>query len=215
MRRFQSALTTMNRVLILFAHPAPHKSLVNRHLVAAAEEIEGITVRHLYEIYPDFLIDVRAEQKLLEQHDVIILQHPFYWYSSPAIVKEWLDLVLEPGWAYGEGGTALQGKRLLQAVTCGGGVDAYCSTGRNCHSVRDFLLPFEQSAALCGMTYLPPFVVHGAVALKTAADLEPHLRSYQKLLQLLREDALDMDKLADLSWINAGPYESLTRHGLP
>lgn len=199
----------MNRVLILFAHPAPHKSQVNRHLVAAAEEIEGITVRHLYEIYPDFLIDVRAEQKLLEQHDVIILQHPFYWYSSPAIVKEWLDLVLEPGWAYGEGGTALQGKRLMQAVTCGGGVDAYCSTGRNCHAVRDFLLPFEQSARLCQMSYYPPFVVHGAGALKTTEEVDLHVRSYQELLRLLREDALDAVKLQSLSWINSGSYEAL------
>jgi glutathione-regulated potassium-efflux system ancillary protein KefG len=169
----------------------------------------------LYEIYPDFLIDVRAEQELLEQHDVIVLQHPFYWYSSPAIVKEWLDLVLEPGWAYGEGGTALHGKCLIQAVTCGGGIDAYCSAGRNRHTVRDFLLPFEQSAALCGMAYLPPFVVHAAGAMKTATDVETHLQSYRQLLQLLRDDALDHDKLEGMAWINSGSYESLTHHGAP
>ena len=61
----------------------------------------------LYAAYPDFMIDVKREQQLLLDHDIIVLQHPFYWYSSPAIIKEWLDLVLENGWAYGTGGSNL------------------------------------------------------------------------------------------------------------
>lgn len=194
----------MKRVLLLFAHPAPHKSQVNRHLAAAAERIEGVTVRHLYEIYPDFLIDVRAEQELLESHDVMVLQHPLYWYSAPSLIKEWLDLVLEYGWAYGDGGTALHGKLMLQAVTCGGGVDVYCDTGRNRHPVRDFLLPFEQSARLCGMTYLAPFVVHGTGDIKSAADVSPHAADYEAVLTALRDDTLDTAAAADLPWLNPG-----------
>lgn len=199
----------MNRVLILFAHPAPHKSLVNRRLVAAAETIDGITVRHLYELYPDFLIDVQAEQALLESHDIIILQHPFYWYSAPSIVKEWLDLVLEHGWAYGNGATALNGKILMQSVTCGGGLEVYCCTGKNRRTVREFLIPFEQSALLCGMTYLAPFVVHGTGDLKTAADVEVFSAAYVSLIEALRDGRVDPQKAAASSWINEGPIEEL------
>lgn len=205
----------MKRILILYAHPAPHKSLSNRHLIGAAEGIDGVTVRHLYELYPDFLIDVRKEQELLEQHDMVVFQHPFYWYSSPSIVKEWQDLVLECGWAYGEGATALRGKRWMQAVTSGGGADVYCPTGRNCHTVRDFLLPFERTAMLCGMSFYPPFVVHGTGSLKSKEDVAPHAQTYRKLLEALRDDALDIDQLEGLAYINSVPLESLTSHIAP
>lgn len=87
----QTQFPVSQRVLLLFAHPAIHKSRANRALFAAAQAVEGLTVRNLYEIYPDFLIDA-AEQRLLESHDVVVLQHPFYWYSAPSLVKEWLDL---------------------------------------------------------------------------------------------------------------------------
>lgn len=199
------------RILILFSHPALHKSQVNRHLIAAAEEVAGVTVRHLYEIYPDYLIDVRAEQELLVAHDLIILHHPFYWYGAPSLVKEWMDLVLEHGWAYGEGGTALRGKYMMQAVTCGGSVEIYSSTGRNLNTVREFLLPFEQSARLCGMTYLAPFVVHGTGHLNSAADVEPHARDYAELLAALRDGRIDLAKAATLPWINENPGAIITQ----
>src|SRR5262245_49141826 len=98
------------RILILFAHPVLERSRVNRRLVDAVRDLPGVTVADLYEEYPTLAIDVRREQARAAAHDVLVLQHPFYWYSAPAIVKEWLDLVLEHGWAYGQGGTALHGK---------------------------------------------------------------------------------------------------------
>jgi glutathione-regulated potassium-efflux system ancillary protein KefG len=108
------------RVLVLHAHPAPRRSRVNAAMLAAARGVEGVTVRELYEEYPDFFIDVKAEQEVVAAHDVVVMQHPFYWYATPALVKEWFDLVLTPGWAYGEGGTALRGKRWMHAVSTGG-----------------------------------------------------------------------------------------------
>jgi len=86
-----------NHVLILFAHPALEKSRVNRRLVAAVQGLEGVTFHDLYEAYPDFYIDVKHEQRLLEAHDIIAFQHPLYWYSTPSLLKEWQDLVLEHG----------------------------------------------------------------------------------------------------------------------
>jgi glutathione-regulated potassium-efflux system ancillary protein KefG len=160
---------------------------VNRRLVAEAERVDGVTVRHLYEIYPDFLIDVREEQRLLETHDALVFQHPMYWYSAPSLVKEWMDLVLEHGWAYGKGGTALQGRIFAQAVTTGASKDAYCGEGKNRHSLREFLLPFEQSARLCGMNWMESFVVHGTADLKTADDIEPFARAYRNWLESLRD----------------------------
>jgi putative NADPH-quinone reductase len=107
-------------ILILFAHPAYQRSRGNRFLVEAVQQSDAFTFRDLYEHYPDFNIDVAEEQRLLLEHDVIVLQHPFYWYSCPALLKEWLDLVLEHGFAYGHDGEALRGKSMLSAITTGG-----------------------------------------------------------------------------------------------
>ena len=157
-----------SRILILFAHPALQKSRINRPLLEAVQGADGITVRDLYEAYPNFLIDVAREQELLVAHDIVVFQHPFYWYSVPAILKEWQDLVLEYGFAYGAEGTALHGKRLLSAITTGGSEKAYQPEGINRFRVAELLLPIAQTAHLCGMTYLPPFVVHGTHRLREA-----------------------------------------------
>ena len=136
-----SEVPPRSRILILFAHPALEKSRVNQHLIRAVRDLEGVTFQDLYEAYPDLDIDVAHEQSLLESHDVIILQHPFFWYSAPAIVKEWEDLVLEHGWAYGHEGTALQGKRMMSAITTGAGQDAYGAESFNKFTIREFLAP--------------------------------------------------------------------------
>lgn len=110
----------MKRILVLFAHPALQKSRANRSLLQAISDLEGVTLHDLYQTYPDQLIDIKREQALLAEHDLIVFQHPFYWYSCPAILKEWCDLVLEYGYAYGQEGTALHGKQWLSAITTGG-----------------------------------------------------------------------------------------------
>ena len=119
----------MRKVLILFAHPALEKSRVNQRLIEAVRDLPGVTFHDLYQLYPDLDIDVAREQELLVEHDVIVMQHPLFWYSTPAMLKEWQDLVLEHGWAYGHDGTALHGKILLTATTAGGSETAYgCPT---------------------------------------------------------------------------------------
>ncbi len=178
---------TRRRVLILFAHPALHKSRVNRRLAAAVQPLQGVTFHDLYEEYPDFNIDVRREQRQLTEHDALVLQHPFFWYSSPALLKEWIDLVLEHGWAYGPGGTQLHGKPLLQVITTGGGAQAYSRTGHNYFTVRELLTPYEQTARLCGMRYLPPFVIHGTHDLQTEDVIQPHVAAYVERVEELRD----------------------------
>ena len=174
------------RILVLLAHPVRRRSRANAALTAAARQVDGVRLHDLYEAYPDFLIDVEAEQALLLEHDVIVFQHPVYWYSSPAILKEWQDLVLEHGFAFGREDTALAGKSLLSAVTAGGGEAAYGPEGMNRHSLEEFLRPFEATARLCRMRWLPPFILHGTYLLEQPT-LERHAAEYAALLERLRE----------------------------
>ena len=175
------------RILVLFAHPAYHRSRVQRALADAVRDLDGVTFHDLYEEYWDFQLDVSREQDLLRAHDLIVFQHPFYWYSSPAILKEWQDLVLEHGFAYGEEGTALHGKRLLSVLSAGGPPEAYTREGYNHFTVGELLAPFEQTARLCGMEYLPPVVVHNARALSDA-EIAHHAQAYRQRLESLRDE---------------------------
>ena len=200
----------MNRILILFAHPAFQKSRANQPLVEAVRDLEGVTFHDLYEAYPDFNIDVAREQALLLEHHIIVLQHPFYWYSVPALIKEWQDLVLEHGFAYGDGGTALEGKMLMTAITTGGGLEAYRRDGLNRFSIREFLIPFEQTAGLCGMRFLPPFVVHGVHGLDEAAMRESGAR-YSSAIAHLRDNTMDLDRLDRLAYMNEAVEAEDTR----
>jgi glutathione-regulated potassium-efflux system ancillary protein KefG len=184
----------VSRVLVLFAHPAFERSRVHRRLVEAARGEAEVAFHDLYEAYPRFDVDVKAEQARLEAHDVVVWQHPFFWYSVPALLKQWLDLVLEHGWAYGTGGTALRGKRVLSAVTTGGGAAAYGPEGVNRFPVRHFLAPLEQTARLCGMEYLTPFLVQGTHRLPDERIAEA-ARDYARLLGGLRDDRPDLEGL--------------------
>ena len=192
----------MSKVLILFAHPAFQKSRAQKHLVAATHSLDEVTFHDLYEAYPDFNIDVPHEQQLLRDHDLIVLQHPFYWYSCPALLKEWLDLVLEYGFAYGHQGTALEGKKMLTVITTGGSQDAYCSDGYNRFTIRQFLAPFEQTAVLCGMRYLPPYVVHGMHSGIEENAMDQYAAAYRQLLIGLRDQTFDLKHLDSLTYTN-------------
>jgi glutathione-regulated potassium-efflux system ancillary protein KefG len=191
----------MAAVLILFAHPALEKSRVHAQLLKATRSISGVTFHDLYETYPDFDIDVREEQELLLQHDVVIWQHPFYWYSAPAIIKQWEDLVLEHGWAYGSGGRQLAGKAIFNAVTCGGSREAYMPGGRNRFTVQQLLAPFDQTAFLCGMQYLPPFAVHGTHRLQKS-EIEAYAIQYRQLLLALAEDRISERDWQSVMYLN-------------
>ena len=196
------------RVLVLFAHPALEKSRVNRPLVDALTDLDEVTINDLYEEYPDFDIDVEREQALLVGHDMIVFQYPFYWYSTPAIIKEWEDLVLEHGWAYGSGGNALQGKTLLNAITTGGLESTYCREGDNRCTMRELLAPIEQTANLCGMDFLPPFVVHGTHQL-TDSDISDHADSYRRTIVALRDGNIDLETASQYVRLNSNLAEIL------
>ena len=187
---------------MIFAHPVLERSRVNSRLLTAVTGLDGVTVHDLYEEYPTFHIDVPREQEMLLAHDVIVFQHPFYWYSTPAILKEWQDLVLEHGWAYGAGGTHLRGKVTFNALTTGGPEAAYRAEGYNRFTIRQLLAPWEQTAHLCGMRYLAPFVVHSALRVAVDGDVSAARDAYRRVIEAARDDQLDLARAADAETLN-------------
>jgi len=169
-------------VLVIFAHPAIHRSRVNRALIQNISSVDEVEFVDLYALYPDFHINVPQEQQRLIEFEKIVIQHPFYWYSVPSLLKEWIDLVWEHGFAFGKDATALKGKTVLQVITCGGSMDAYSQQGHNHFSLRELLRPMEQSVRLCGMQYLPPYCVTGTHLLSDAA-LSQKAVEYRRIIR--------------------------------
>jgi putative NADPH-quinone reductase len=184
------------RVLILFAHPSQHRSEVNRPMLEATCAEGTSTVVDLYAEYPDYCIDIEREQNRLREHDVVVFMFPLYWYSTPAILKEWQDLVLEYGFAYGHDGRELRGKRLLCALTAGGIEGAYRANGYNHYSIRELLRPIEQTATLCGMTYLPPYALFGARTALEDGRVAEHIANWKRILLCLHEERIDLELAA-------------------
>jgi glutathione-regulated potassium-efflux system ancillary protein KefF len=185
-------------VVVLTAHPQMAQSRLNRRLLRSARALPGaradpptLVVRDLYALYPDYLIDVAAEQALLNSARLIVWQHPIHWYSMPALMKLWVDEVLAFGWAYGPGGSALRGKDLWLVTSTGGPEESYHPTSYNRYFFDAFLPPYEQTAALCGMRFLPPLVLHGAHR-ADEAEVEAHAAVYaQRLVSHPRWPELD------------------------
>lgn len=191
--------------MVLFAHPGQRYSAINAGMAKTANAMDGVTFVDLYATYPRFNINVETEQARLLAHDAIVLQFPIYWYSTPALLKEWQDLVLEYGFAYGPGGTALTDKVMLPAISAGGAEDMYREAGRNHFTLRQLLAPLEQTASLCAMRYVPPFVLHAAHKAREDGRDETHRLQYHDLLEALRDDRLDLEAAMKMDHLSDGP----------
>ena len=191
----------MARVLIQFAHPRLEKSKINRRILNFSRFPDEVVFNDLYQLYPDFNVDVEREKALLEKADFIVLHHPMYWYSCPPLLKQWIDMVLELGWAYGPNGNALKGKVLFNSITVGGGEDAYNPLGRNRFTVNQFLAPFDQTAVLCGMKYLPPYAIMGTHRLNDEL-IEKGVAGYYKLINSISNDTFDIQKALNYKFLN-------------
>jgi glutathione-regulated potassium-efflux system ancillary protein KefG len=173
------------RILCLLAHPAPERSEVIVPLSSDAAGHGAVTLVDLYAQYPDFCIDIDREQQRLQEHDVLMFMYPLHWYSTPALLKEWQDLVLEYGFAYGSEGVALRGKHFLCVCSAGGPEEAYSPAGYNHRGLREFLLPLEQTARLCGMQVLPPLPLFGARTAVREGRLPAHREDFRGVLDAL------------------------------
>jgi glutathione-regulated potassium-efflux system ancillary protein KefF len=171
-------------ILVVQAHPYPDRSHANRALAVAIEGLPGVESRSLYDLYPDYSIDVEAEQRALDACSILVWQHPFYWYSAPALLKLWFEKVLTVGWAYGVGGRALAGKRCLWVTTTGTDESGYTTTGIHQHPFEAFVPVMRETAQFCGMIWLEPLIIHGVQDMKQA-DLDAAGARFRRRLEAL------------------------------
>jgi glutathione-regulated potassium-efflux system ancillary protein KefF len=175
----------LTQILVLAAHPHLEHSRVTVQMMRSAASLPlagRVHVRDLYALYPDYLIDVAAEQQALAAAQLVVWLQPLHWYGMPPLLKLWVDEVFAFGWAYGPGGTALAGKDLWLAASTGGAEDSYRPQGTNRHFFDAFLPPYEQTAALVGMRFLPPLLLHGAHRVNEA-ELAAHVQVFGERLQ--------------------------------
>jgi len=193
----------MKKILINFAHPARARSRINNALLKAVKGLQGVTINDLYANYPDFIIDVKREQQLCMDHDVIIFQHPFYWYSYPAIVKEWQDLVLQHGWAYGTQAEGLKNKLILQAITAGANDSSYQKQGYNNFTIKELTASFRAMAKLCNMIWLPPFTVLGIHRGLPDDLLNSYAEEYKQAITALQNDKFNLKNISNSTYLNS------------
>ncbi|WP_027712329.1 NAD(P)H-dependent oxidoreductase [Dickeya chrysanthemi] len=166
---------------VLVFHPNINQSRVNSALAKGIEHLSSVNVRYLYDLYPDGKIDVVAEQAALENTKRIVLQFPMQWYSTPSLLKQWLDDILTYGWAYGSEGKALLGKELMLAVSLGGPESAYQTEGDIGHTVGEYLLSFETIAKYTSMQYIKPFITGGSMNISDE-EIDAQVVRYRSLL---------------------------------
>lgn len=180
-----------NRILLLYAHASPQVSRVNRRLADAARLVDGVFVHDLYETYPDFYIDVARERLLLAKAAVVVFLHPIQWYGMPALMKEWVDMVLHDAWAHGPARSAVRGKGCWLVTSTASPAADFALGALHGRPFADFLAPFEQTAAVCGMTWIAPHVLHGAHDVD-AGTVDSHVDAFVLGLQQLAGGALTL-----------------------
>ena len=169
-------------ILVLYAHPYPQHSRACKALLNAVSDLPDLETRSLYDLYPDFDIDVAAEQLALSRADVVVWLHPIYWYSVPAMLKHWFDVVLLRGWAYGTDGAALQGKPCLWVASAGGDQESYSAEGIHSLPFEKYIAPIEQTARFCGMQWQQPITLHGSHSVSDA-DIQAAAAEFRARLQ--------------------------------
>ncbi|WP_040712125.1 NAD(P)H-dependent oxidoreductase [Paenibacillus curdlanolyticus] len=166
------------KILVIAAHPTIEQSRLNKRWLA---ELHGspdqITVQELYKAYPDFAINAETEQDLIAQHDRLVLQFPIQWYSTPALLKQWLDDVFTTVWLFGAGGKAVAGKEFILAMSIGGDESSYQSGGLVGYTISELVRPLQAFANQIGMTFLPHYKFYGA-AKATDEQIDDSARRY-------------------------------------
>lgn len=183
---YKYKIIKMKKTLIILAHPNMESSVANKAIINEVINFENVEVRDIAKLYPDFKIDIKSEQNALLGAEKIIFQYPIYWYNMPSILKQWFDVVLTYGFAFGENNYNLEGKEMLVSVTTGGpkdGYDAEILGGK-------ILFPLEGTASFCKMKYLSPVVIHGMMSMP-GTDTKPLVeiakKHAQKIIEIIKK----------------------------
>lgn len=173
----------MTKTLVLLAHPDLARSRINATLADAVADLPGVTLHDLAKAYPDRVFDVAEEQRLVLEHDVLVLQFPFHWYSVPNLLKQWFDEVLLRGFAYDADGPRLGGRTVRVVTSTGGTEQAYGPGGLHEYGMAELLLPLENTARRVGMGFGPPLVLHD-VRNVGDEELGLHAKRYRELIEI-------------------------------
>jgi putative NADPH-quinone reductase len=148
--------------LIILAHPNFEKSFANKTIIEELQDSKlDLEIRDIHSLYPDYKINAKAEQEALLRHQTIVFQYPLYWYSMPAILKHWFDVVFEYQFAYGSKGDKLKGKNFIPSFTVGAPENEYQTLGEHHFHVYEFCKTLAQTAYYVQMNYVEPIYFHG------------------------------------------------------
>lgn len=148
--------------LLILAHPKLEKSVANKTIIDELQNSDlNLEIRDLCSLYPDYKIDIKAEQEALLRHKTIVFQSPFYWLNVSAILKHYFDEVFEYGFAYGSEGDKLKGKDFLLMLTTGAKQEEYNIKGKHHLRMYEFCKNIEQTAYYADMNYIEPISLHG------------------------------------------------------
>ena len=168
------------KTLVILVHPDMENSRINKSWKEELEKYpDKITIHELYKKYPDWNIDIKKEQELILKHDNIIFEFPLYWYSSPPILKKWLDDVLSFNWAYGNE-YRLKGKNIGFAVSVGGSETEYSKTGSVKFSMNEILIPFEATVEYIKANLISHYILFDATESLSEEKLLESTKNYVK-----------------------------------
>ena len=160
----------MSKVLVISGHPDLNDSVSNKIILAELEKEENVTVEYLDAMYPEFAIDVPAEQAKLVEADVVVFQFPLFWYSAPSMLHRWMEQTFQHGFSHGSKGKALVGKKVVVSVTAGAPEEIY-TVEQSGHVIDDYLFFIQGACALTGMEYAGT-VFTGGVSYQMRTDPE-------------------------------------------
>jgi len=153
------------RILVVSGHPdLDSASTANCRILNKLSETNlDLNIRRLDQTNKGFNVDVAVEQEALLDADLVVLQTPMYWYSVPALLKNWIDQVFTYGFAYGKTGNKLKGKGFMMSMTISSPFGCYQTLGYNNFTVGELLNPLKQTALMSQMIYQEPVLSYGVL----------------------------------------------------
>lgn len=175
------------KTLVIIAHPTLENSVINKRWIEELNQYpDQYTLHNLYALYPDEKIDVEKEQQLIERHDTIVFQFPFYWFNCPPLLKKWLDEVLTYGWAYGStSGYKAANKKIALAISAGINKEDYSANGRYKYTLEQLTTPFEVTFNYIKADYQPLYAFYGAEHDASPERIEKSTEDYRTFLKSL------------------------------
>lgn len=178
----------MKNILVISGHTDLTTSVANKSILETlAQYMPEAEIVKLDELYPDFKIDVKAEQQKLLGADIIVLQFPVFWYSAPSILERWMEETFQHGFSHGSTGDKLKGKKLVLSFTTGAPEVMYSREGPMGYTIDEFLPCYKATCNLCQMEFVG-YVYTGGVSYGNRTT--PELIEQQKAMSVEHAERL-------------------------